>query len=55
MNISLQDQAHVRDLIRLAVFNHCLHDSWMDVCPYDYGTGSGDYGTGNGDYTAAGR
>ena len=36
MNISLQDQAHVRDLIRFAVFSHCVHDSYQEVCPWDY-------------------
>merc|ERR1712066_205787 len=31
-----QEKDYVRDLIRFAVFNHCIHDSYIDVCPHDF-------------------
>jgi len=41
-----QDKAHVAELIGFAAFNHCLHDSYMDVCPMDFNTGYGPTATG---------
>ena len=44
------------DLIKFAVFSHCVHDSYMEVCPFDYGNYGGDYGNyGSGDFTSYGR
>merc|ERR1711884_96889 len=31
-----EEQEHVTDLIKFAVFNHCIHDAYMDVCPQEF-------------------
>jgi len=51
-----EDKAHVAELIGFAVFNHCIHDSYLEVCPMDFGTGYGPTGgdTGYGP-TAVGK
>jgi len=36
-----EEQDHVRDLIRFAVFSHCVHDSYQEVCPYDFSSTGG--------------